>query len=159
MNISCPKCGSNDVQNAAMIVATGTTTGKSRSFGSGIGSTLDGGFGGGWYSGSSTNTSKTDLAQRYSFESGVPALGCIHWLFTIIFIIVLSIGLSSEDYEVRGWCGLTSFFSGVIALSVWGFKRKRLKEARAHKETIDRLWVCLRCGCEFFPHSSSTFRS
>jgi len=156
MNVACPKCGSNDVQSAVMIVATGTTTGESRSQGSGIGATLDGDIGLGLYSGSSTNTSKTALAQRYSFESSGPVmlLGCSHWALGIICIIALLVGLASDDSdsELKVLCSLVFFFSSFGTLLLWGLKRKRLlKEEHAHKETIDRLWVCLRCGCEFFP--------
>jgi len=153
MNIACPKCDSNDVQSAAMIVATGTTTGKNRLLGSGIGSTLEGGFGGGWYRSSSTNTNKTDLAQRYSFDPGPPVAGCFAWLFGIgwLFCLIFPFLVDGSD-DFRNSCFLFSFsllFSTVLL--IWHHFRTRNNKVRTHKETIDRLWVCLRCGCEFFP--------
>ncbi|WP_413458991.1 hypothetical protein [Herbaspirillum huttiense] len=98
MAIQCPKCGSDQVQSVKAILQSGTTYSTGSVSGVGLGTD-----GAGVFTGSSSSTSQTTLAARFSppkkpkkleiIAGAVMSLATSAWLFSKSPLMAISIGI------------------------------------------------------------------
>ncbi|MBI1821155.1 MAG: hypothetical protein HY036_01765 [Nitrospirae bacterium] len=160
---SCPRCRSDNVQNLAMLVDSGTSTG--RVSGIGVGSqmgqsplSLDGreimAFGG-------STTLQTNLAKRFAPpERRLDFFGSLGFMLLLAvgwFLVVVVIGgFSNADINL----GKVWLFGGfalipilVIFLSIIE-QINLIRVAPAYQKYIQKGYLCLKCG-EVFQNMSS----
>ncbi len=98
MSIQCPKCGSDHIQSIRAVLQSGTTYSTGSVVGVGVGTNGAGTFGG-----TTSNTSQTTLAARFSppkkpkkleiIAGAIMSLATSPWLFSKSPLMAITIGI------------------------------------------------------------------
>lgn len=177
MTIQCPKCDSDNVQSVKAILEGGTTRSTGHYSGYVAGAGTSGTVGGGYASGTTYNTSKTDLAQsleNYIF-GGKPEKPRFGWILRGIILIAGSnflLGFGGYLHAilnslVHAQYGV--FFNPLLlapllifwwlwfkkaksyAKKVKGYKLQLADWERSTAKGYNSVYYCHKCGNRFTP--------
>jgi ribosomal protein S27AE len=139
MGMQCPKCGGDHVQAVRAILQSGT------SFSSGIVSGVGAGSGGGMFVGTTSGTSQTTLAARFS-PPKKPTRGLM--IFMGIVALATSPWLQANGPDV-GFKYANMAIWLLLAYFVWSYRKESAvykKQYPVWKAMHDDGFYCHRCG-------------
>lgn len=159
MAIQCPKCDSDNVQSVKAILEGGTTRSTGHYSGYVAGAGTSGTVGGGYASGTTYNTSRTDLASRFSPPEEPLAL----WKVIIMGLFIIPLGLIgfllgadafSGHYPQYGYMGYLFGFFMLLLFSWAVFTRVKMKKKYQEfypgwKKMYEHGYYCHRCAATF----------
>lgn len=177
MTIQCPKCESNNVQSAKTIIEGGTSKPSGNWSGYVAGAGTSGTVGGGYVSGTTHNTSKTDLAsslEDYIF-GGKPNKPRYGWILRVLTLLIGSNLLFSASGLLYGILGAiiyrkfdmivvpVLFIPLLVFWWIWAKKAMAYKKNKKRYQTLldgwerstakayKKVYFCHQCGNRFTP--------
>ncbi|QBP73855.1 hypothetical protein E2K99_01995 [Herbaspirillum huttiense] len=144
MGIQCPKCSGENVQAIRAILQSGTTFSSGTVTGIGVGD------GSGVFVGTTSGTSQTTLASRFSAPKKPSKLEVIG---TGVMALASSPWLAANGPDVM-WRYMNLAFWAVFAWFVWSYRKKSADYKEKYpkwKALHDNGYYCHRCGTAYIP--------